>query len=193
LAEAATSVGGAVVVGARTAGVAVGHAGATVGRATVVAGRKVSSASGTVRSVLRPFRRGDAEGNAAMIRHGYRAIAKRDFTALKGLIADDAVWHFPGHSAIAGDYAGADKIAQMFIRLGERSGGTLQTDLHDVTSSTDHVVALQRVRATRDGLSLDAKQLVVFHVHAGRISEAWGPVSTTQREDDEFWGAKSKP
>jgi ketosteroid isomerase-like protein len=191
-AKAAKGAGGAVVGGAKVAGVAVGHAGIAAGRAAVGAGKTIASASGTVRSAIRPRRRGEAEGNAAMIRRGYRAIAKGDFVSLKGLVADDAVWHVPGRSELAADYTGPEEIAKMFLGLGERSGGTLRIDLHDVTASHDHVVALQRVRATRDGLTLDAKQVVVFHIHAGRISEAWGPVSTTQHEDDGFWGAKTR-
>jgi ketosteroid isomerase-like protein len=204
LTEMGTSAGEVIVGGAKTAGVAVGHAGVTVGRAAgetgvtvghaaVGAGKAALSAGSAVGSVLRRPRRGDVEGSAAMIRHGYRAIARGDFAALKPLVADDAVWHFPGRSEMAGDYAGPDGIGQMFKQLGDRTGGTLRMDLHDVTASIDHVVALQHVKATRDGRTLDAKQVVVFHVHAGRISEVWGPVSQTQYEDDEFWGPKTKP
>jgi ketosteroid isomerase-like protein len=192
LARAVTAAGGTIASGAKTAGGTVGHAGASVGRATVGAGRTVALAAGTARHALRPPRRRDAEGDAALIRRAYRAIAKQDLYLLRNLFADDAVWHVPGESVVAGTHEGPEAIAAMFGKLRDETDGTVRLDLHDVAASPDHVVALQGVRAHRDTRTLDAQQLVVFHVHAGKIREVWGPVSMTQPKDDAFWGTKGK-
>jgi uncharacterized protein len=193
LARAVTAAGGTIVSGAKTAGVTVGHAGASVGRATVGAGRTVALAASTARHALRPPRRRDAEGDAALIRRAYRAIAKQDLYLLRTLFTDDAVWRVPGESVVAGTHEGPEAIAEMFGKLRDKTDGTVWLDLHDVAASRDHVVALQRVRARRNTRTLEAQQLVVFHVHGGMIREVWGPVSMTQSKDDAFWGMKGKP
>jgi uncharacterized protein len=192
VAHAVATAGGTIVNGAKTAGVTVGHAGAGVGRATVGAGRTVALAAGSARHAMRPPRRRDAEGDAALIRRAYRAIAKQDLYLLRNLFADDAAWHVPGESVVAGTHEGPEAVAAMFGKLLDKTDGTVRLDLHDVAASPDHVVALQRVRAQRNIRTLDSQQLVVFHVHAGKIREVWGPVSMTQPKDDAFWGTKAK-
>ena len=186
-----TGAGGALVGTAKIAGRTATHLGTTIGRSTLGAGRAVISTTERMVGTLRPAAHAEAEANAAIVRRAYRALLKRELPVLEQLIAEEVVWHVPGRSALAGDYTGREGISQLFARLAERSGGTLRVDLHDVTASGEHVVALHELRATREGAKLSSKQLVVFHIHAGRITEVWGPVSMTQYEDDGFWGGES--
>jgi ketosteroid isomerase-like protein len=185
-----TGAGGVVLGTAKVAGRTATRLGTTIGRSTLGAGRAVISTTERMVGSLRPAAHAEAEANAATVRRAYRALLKRDLPVLEQLIADDVVWHVPGRSALAGDYSGREGIARLFGSLSERSGGTLRVDLHDVTASGEHAVALHELRATREETKLTSKQLVVFHIHAGRITEVWGPVSMTPYEDDGFWGAQ---
>ena len=186
-----TGASDALFGGAKIAGRTASRLGTTIGRSSLGAGRALVSTTERLVGTLRPAAHAEAEANSAAVRRAYRALLKGDVLALEQLIAEDVVWHVPGRSGLAGDHPGREGIVRLFARLSERSGGSLRVDLHDVTASAEHAVALQELRATREGTKLASKQLVVFHIHAGRITEVWGPASMTPYEDDEFWGGES--
>jgi uncharacterized protein len=127
--------------------------------------------------------------NAAVVRRLYAAFAARDFPTLRGLFAEDAVWHIPGRSPIAGDYQGPASIIQDFLqRVVSESGGTLQATPIDLLANDHHVVGLQHSTGQRQGKTLDITVCQVFRVQDGRIAEV-----TTHYSDlyalDAFWSA----
>ena len=66
------------------------------------------------------------------------------------------------------------------------SGGTFRIlEVHDVLEKHDHVVALLRMTANRQGKQLAWNQANVYHIRGGKITEAW-IMPTDQREVDEF-------
>ena len=127
-----------------------------------------------------------AHPNEDLIRSGFEAFATGDLEAIRGLFADDIVWHFPGTSPISGDYHGADEVLGWLGKNFELSGGTLKVEPHDVLANDDHVVALIRVTAQREGKSLDDNSVQVFHVQDGKATEVWlNPMD--QQASDDFW------
>ena len=125
--------------------------------------------------------------NEDLVRDGIAAFARGDIAALqRDFFAEDIRWHFPGRGPVAGDHQGAARVAEMFGRLAELSGGTHRIELHDVIGNDEHVVALHTTRAERAGKQLEINALQVFHVRDGKITEAW-----THHADlyafDEFW------
>ncbi len=83
----------------------------------------------------------DAQQNAKLIRGGYDAFNKADIAALTELFADDAMWHTPGRSVMAGDHKGRDATFEYFGRLGQSTDGTFQANLKSLVAEGDTVVA----------------------------------------------------
>ena len=52
-----------------------------------------------------------AHPNEELLRNGYAAFEKGDLDTLRGLFADDIVWHSPGKGPLACDYRGIDGMS----------------------------------------------------------------------------------
>ena len=83
------------------------------------------------------------------------------------------MWHVPGTSALAGDIHGRDALWQWFVRLHEVTGGSFTLEDHDILATDDHVVALNVMSATMDGLPLRVQMANVMHFRDGRQQERW--------------------
>jgi ketosteroid isomerase-like protein len=128
-----------------------------------------------------------AHPNEDLVREAFAAFGRGDIDVLqRQYFTPDIHWHFPGQSSVAGDHVGAAQVAEMFGRLAELSGGTHRIELHDVIGNDEHVVALHKTKAERAGKQLEVDVVHVFHVHDGKVTEAW-----THHADlytfDEFW------
>ena len=122
-----------------------------------------------------------------LIRRAYAAFSAGDMDAMRGMMTDDAVWHVPGRNRFSGDYRGADDILGYFARLSEESQGTYQIDeLHDVLANEEHAVGLHRSSTVKDGEKHQFKEIVVFHLRDGKISEAWEAGADTYAYDAVF-------
>ena len=87
-------------------------------------------------------------------------------------MAADAAHIVPGKSELSGAHKGIDNILTLYAALGERSNGTLSIDLEDVVSDGgDRVVAIQTLRAEREGKKLEAREALLFTISAGRVVE----------------------
>jgi len=102
------------------------------------------------------------------------------------VIAVDAVWHVPGRNPLAGSYKGIEEILGFFGKTVALSEGTFATDVHDVVGNDEHVFAAYSVSGQRGGKSLRDNAVLVFHVHDGKVTEAWGTAGD-QYAADEFW------
>jgi len=111
--------------------------------------------------------------NVGLISDGYKAFAAGDMDGLDKLFSDDIVWHVPGKSLVAGDHKGKQATFAYFGQLAELSGGTFKADLHDIVGNDDHVVGLHHNSGTRNGNTLDANEILVFHMRDGKAVEAW--------------------
>lgn len=127
-----------------------------------------------------------AHPNEKLVRDGFAAFAAGDMDTLRRLIAPDAIWHFPGHNPLAGSYKGVDEILTFFGRIAQETGGTFANDLHDVVGNDEHVFAATTATAERGGKSLRDSGILLFHVHGGRVTEAWS-TNGDQYLVDAFW------
>ena len=101
-----------------------------------------------------------AEGNAALIRRGYEAFNAADMATLTKLFDENASWHTPGRSPIAGDYQGRDAVFGQFGRYGGDTGGTLKAELKQVfTSDNGRVIGLHHNSGERNGKQLGERLL----------------------------------
>lgn len=127
-----------------------------------------------------------ADANAALVRRLYAAFDARDGAALAQLIHEDAAWHVPGRSALAGEHAPREKVFAFFGELAARSGGTFHAQVEDVYASNTGAVALARVRAERPGKRYASRYLLRFRIEGGRVREAW-LWNEDQAAFDAFW------
>lgn len=124
--------------------------------------------------------------NGSLIRRGYEAFTKGDVLTLAELFAADTVWHQPGSNPLSGDHQGRDAVLAFLGNLAGLSGGTYKVELHDLLANDDHVVALSRETASRQGKRLDSLSVQVYHVKQGKIVESWSFVQDDPAYD-EFW------
>jgi ketosteroid isomerase-like protein len=128
----------------------------------------------------------NATENAEVVSAGYEAFANGDMETVAKLFAPTLSWHVPGRSPIAGDYTGPDEVFGYFGRLMDGTGGTFHIEIHDLLASNDHVVVLTRETAVRDGRSLDANLVHIWHLQDRQATEFWAIPADAQALDA-FW------
>jgi ketosteroid isomerase-like protein len=130
-----------------------------------------------------------SDGDVATVRRFYAAFATRDYTTMEACFTAGAVWHLPGHGALAGGHRGWRAIHDDFLaRTGPLSGGTLRAGLVDVAVGADHIVAIQHATAEHDGRRLDVTGCQLIRMEDGRIADVQGHYSD-QYAFDAFWQA----
>jgi uncharacterized protein len=128
-----------------------------------------------------------AKEDAELIRRGYEAFNRGDMVTLTELFDENAVWHTPGRSSVAGDHEGREAAFAQFGRYGGETGGTFKAELRYVLADDDgHAVGIHHNSAERDGKQLDVDCALVFEIKDGWVVDgrehfydlnAW----------DEFW------
>jgi uncharacterized protein len=109
--------------------------------------------------------------NAALAREIFRCFAENDPMALRGLFAEDAVWTVPGSSSVAGTYRGRTEILRFLASLRRRTDETYSSRLVDALGSDDRAAALYRASGTRNGITLDIDQVLLFTIENGVVTE----------------------
>ena len=112
----------------------------------------------------------DAERNAESVRRGYEAFNKGDMKTLTELFHENASWHTPGRSPIAGDYKGREAAFAQFGRYAVGTGGTFKAVLQSVGKSDDgRIVGIHHNTAKRNGKQLEVDCCIVFEFKDGRV------------------------
>jgi len=112
-----------------------------------------------------------AAENEALVRSVFTAFARKEGFALRGLFAEDAVWHVPGRGVMAGVYRGRDAIFRFLARLPRETDGTYSSELVDVLASDRRVAALYRASGSRHGRRLELDQVLLFRIDNGLIRD----------------------
>jgi ketosteroid isomerase-like protein len=125
--------------------------------------------------------------NAAAVRRLFEAFEARNIGAIQAAIPEDCVWRFPGRrGGLAGEHRGRAAILQFLGRVAGLTVGTFHLDLHDITASDDHVVALFTGHARRDGKELNNPTCLRVTMVEGRLSDIWEFVWDLDHVED-FW------
>jgi ketosteroid isomerase-like protein len=125
--------------------------------------------------------------NEDRFREGYELFGKGDIETLrKDYLTDDIVWHSSGNNALTGDARGLDEVTQNFMKTFELSGGTFQTEIHDVLANDEHGVVIGVSRAQRDGKDYDWKFTHVVHFRDGKVAESWIMTDEPDKPDAVF-------
>ena len=109
-----------------------------------------------------------------------------DVEAVRGLLAEDIVWHVPGTSPIAGDYRGRDAVIGYFRARRELAGGAISITKVGEAHHEEALVQLADGRARVGGEEVTWRTAGVYRVAEGRIAEAW-LVPLDQEHFDRVW------
>jgi hypothetical protein len=96
------------------------------------------------------------------------AFTADDMEALAELFAEDVVWHTQAATCSQASLRDALPPLRHWPKEFEPSDGTYAVELHHVVADDDHVGALLRCTAQRDGKTLDLNYVLVFHTAAAR-------------------------
>jgi len=125
--------------------------------------------------------------NATRVRDLFAAFRRGDVDAIRALIPDHAVWHFPGRRGqLAGAHRGREAIFAFLLRVQALTGGTFHLELLDVLANDDRAVALFRGHGQREGRTLDNPTCLSMRLEGGEVIEVWEFVWDLYAVDD-FW------
>lgn len=112
--------------------------------------------------------------NAARIRELFAAFASGDLATITAVIAEDAVWHFPGRRGkLAGDHVGRAAILRFLAQVPALTDGTFHLDLEHVVADDEWVAVFFRGRASREGRTLDNPTVLRVRLADGTLREVW--------------------
>jgi ketosteroid isomerase-like protein len=114
------------------------------------------------------------ESNERIVRDFYAARARRDWDAVRELLAEKVVWReTDGSPDYSGDHHDGDHVAELLAKFVEITDGTFELEPREFVSTADHVAASVRWRADRGGVHVEGNDLAVFRIVDRRIAEAW--------------------
>jgi uncharacterized protein len=109
--------------------------------------------------------------NVAAIQRGFEAFAKGDIETLKTLFSTDAKWNEAETGVLRGNYRGVQAILEFFGQLAHETEGSLRVEPLTMAASGDHVFVFERVTGKRKGKTLDTKEVLVFKLDNGIVTE----------------------
>jgi len=128
-----------------------------------------------------------ADETSEVVKRLYAAFAAGDNDAARECFTDDATWHLPGRSPLAGDYVGFDQISTDFFgRIRELTRGAFKVEVLEIFPGANRAVVLQRTTGERGKRRLDILVCQLMTLHEGKIAEVRG-FQADQYALDEFW------
>ena len=114
-----------------------------------------------------------AHPNEDLLRRGYEAFGSGDLETVLSVFADDIAWHAGGANQTSGDYRGHQEVMGFFGKLMELSGGSFRLEIHDILANDTHGTVLVTAHAERDGQTLAAREVHIWHLSGGKATEFW--------------------
>ena len=113
------------------------------------------------------------DANERVIREFYAARARRDWEAVRALLADEVGYHEPGEEDHSGDYLGRDDVVGLLEKLVAVTEGTFQLEPEAFLNLKQHSAVVVRWWAERQGQRSDGSEIAVYRLHDGKIAQVW--------------------
>jgi uncharacterized protein len=113
------------------------------------------------------------DDKAQLISDFYAARARRDWVAVRELLATDVVWHEAGNEDYSGDHRGRDAVTALLQQLVEVTDGSFRLEPLDFIATAEHVATNARWSAERLGTRVEGNDLAVYRIADGQIAGAW--------------------
>lgn len=109
-----------------------------------------------------------------VVRRLYAARRRDDLEELRRVLHPDVVWREPdGRAPYAGTHHGVNEVLHgVHERTKMLTDGTFRLELDDVRPHGPMAVALVRWSATRNGRPSSGREVAVYRVAGGRVTEA---------------------
>jgi ketosteroid isomerase-like protein len=103
----------------------------------------------------------------------FQAYGKRDIEGVKLVMAEEAIWHFPGSHPLAGIKRGVGEIVAFFDAMGKiMRESNPKIDKLIVAENEDHVIeCIHSTTHRTDGIDLDHRACVLWTLKGGKIIE----------------------
>jgi hypothetical protein len=98
---------------------------------------------------------------------------------------DDVVFHYFGHSPLAGDHRGKAACMAVLKQVREKTNRKLVAIL-DVLAGEQYGLIVAVEQFERDGAKVNLQRLLRYAVHEGRLSECW-VYDEDQQLVDGYW------
>ncbi len=92
----------------------------------------------------------------------------------------------PANIRMSGEHRGKEAVFAAFAKTVGVPPLNFKIELHDVVANDEHAVTLARYTASRQGKQLDMRDITVYHIREGKVTEFWS-ITEDQRATDEFW------
>lgn len=125
--------------------------------------------------------------NADMVRAFYDARTRNDLAAVRRMLAEDVLWREPDvGNEHTGDLRGADAVLDMIREAQRLTGETFELRVGEAIAHGEQVAAFVHWSSTRDGTSLEGKEIAIYRVRTGKITEAYFHGNDLSH-DEKFW------
>ena len=110
--------------------------------------------------------------NQDLVDKFFDAYVKRDFAAIKEVMAADVTWSFLGRHRLAGIKKGIDEVVAFFDAMGEIMGESNPTiEKVMVCSKDNYFMGCQHIKTNRaDGNNIDHHVCVLWTIENGKIT-----------------------
>ncbi len=125
-------------------------------------------------------------GNVDIIQQLFQAYETGDFPTLDAIFSDDIVFHMPGRSSLAGTFKGKGEVFGWFERMGAVAGETFRIEVHAITADGEHGTALVTESGHKNGKDYEWREVDVFHIRDGKITEGWVLIDDLYSADEFF-------
>jgi ketosteroid isomerase-like protein len=117
----------------------------------------------------------------------FQSLAAGDLPKLGSLLAEDIIWHQPGHGALSKTYSGKSEVFALFGKFMEISQGSFKIDhVHSIMANGDLVAATIHFSAKKVGAEISMDGVDLMKVENGKIKEVF-LFSGDQNAEDAFW------
>lgn len=121
--------------------------------------------------------------NLAAIQDFFAAYARKDVTAIRGVMAEDIAWTIPGHHPLSGTKRGIAEVLAFFDQLARAD---FKAEPLVVVEQGDYVIDHHR-GWSEVGPGIDQTWCLVFRFKEGRIAEVVNFAADQHAADRFFW------
>jgi ketosteroid isomerase-like protein len=125
------------------------------------------------------------ETNKQLVQRMTQAFLKGDMATVQDLWEEDIVWHFPGCSAIAGEFHGKEAVLK-HLSGPRQLGGSFKMTPRAFFGDKKYGAALYEITSARNGKTLTETRVMVCTIDNGKVVEA-RIYPADQYALDEFW------
>lgn len=127
--------------------------------------------------------------NVGLVRAFYDTRSRGDLDAVRKMLDEDVLWREPEvGNEHTGDLRGVDAMLGMIREAGWLTGGTFELRVSEAVAHGEQVAAFIDWSATRDGRTLEGKEIAIYRIRDDKIVEAYFHQDNIG-DDEEFWSS----